>query len=265
MSKLTTIAFATCALAVISAPALAADIPQRPVPVPHAVMKGWYLRGDIGMTNQQIDSIDNVLFDTTADLVIHDDNFEAGMSFGGGVGYMFNSWFRVDVTGEYRGETEFHGFDTWTDVNLDPRFNDYTAKKSEWLALVNAYVDLGSWHGISPFVGAGVGAANIEIRSFRDAGIAYGTPGDPATGFPTMAFADDHDEWNFAWALYAGLGFEVTPATTLELAYRYLDMGDGESGDICAFDDPTCGIDNPMTFEDVTSHDLRLGVRYTFW
>ncbi len=258
MSKLTTIAFATCALAVISAPALAADIPQRPVPVPHAVMKGWYLRGDIGMTNQQIDGIDNVLFDTTADLEIHDDNFEAGISFGGGVGYVFNNWFRVDVTGEYRGETEFHGFDTWTDVNLDPRFNDYTAKKSEWLALVNAYFDLGSWHGVSPFVGAGVGAANIRISSFRDAGIAE------TTFLPTMAFADDHDEWNFAWALYAGLGFDVTPATTLEFAYRYLDMGDAESGDIVAFDGTNL-IDNPMIFEDVTSHDLRLGVRYTFW
>jgi len=264
MSKLTTIAFATCALAVISTPAAAADVPQRPVPVPHAVMKGWYLRGDIGMTNQQVDDLDNLLFATAVDFELHDKNFEAGMSFGGGIGYRFNSWLRADITGEYRGETEFHGFDTYLDDVGDPRFNDYTAKKSEWLALANVYLDVGSWHGISPFVGAGVGAANVAIRSFRDAGIAYSTPNDLATAFPTMGYADDHDEWNFAWALYAGLGFEVTPAVTLELAYRYLDMGDGESGDIIAFDGTNL-FDNPMEFQDITSHDLKLGVRYTFW
>jgi opacity protein-like surface antigen len=195
MSKLTGIAFATCALAAFSTPAAAADMPA---PIPVAELRGWYLRGDIGMTNQQVDDIDNLLFDDTEELVIHDKNFEAGMSFGGGIGYRFSSWFRVDVTGEYRGETEFHGFDTWTDANGDPRFNDYTAKKSEWLALANAYLDLGSWHGVSPFIGAGVGAANVRFASFRDAGIAYGTPNDPTTGFPTMAFADENDEWNFA-------------------------------------------------------------------
>jgi opacity protein-like surface antigen len=169
MQKLTRIALATCALAVIASPALAADIIERPTPVPVAVLKGWYLRGDIGMTNQQVDAIDNELFDDT--FVIHDSNFEAGVSFGGGIGYAFNNWLRVDVTGEYRGEAEFHGFDTWTDADGNPRFNDYTAKKSEWLALVNAYVDLGSWHGISPFIGAGVGAANVRFASFRDSGI----------------------------------------------------------------------------------------------
>jgi opacity protein-like surface antigen len=261
MFKLNRIAFAASALAVISTPALAADYVE-PAPLPIAELNGWYLRGDIGMTNQQVDDIDNVLFDDT--FVVRDKNFEAGMSFGGGVGYVFNRWLRADVTGEYRGEAEFHGFDTWTDINGDPRFNDYTAKKSEWLALANVYVDLGSWHGISPFVGAGIGAANVKISSFRDSGIAYAVANDPSSAFPTQAYANDHDEWNFAWALYAGLGFQVTPATTIEFAYRYLDMGDAESGDIIAFDG-TNNEDNPMQFEDITSHDLRLGVRYTFW
>jgi len=58
---------------------------------------------------------------------------------------------------------------------------------------------------------------------------------------------------------------DVTEAFTVELAYRYLDLGDAESGDLCAYDDPTCGTDNPMEFNDITSHDVKLGVRYTFW
>ncbi len=263
MFKLRTIALAACATAVTAMPAAqAADL--APAPIPHVVLKGWYLRGDIGYSNQQVDSIDNVLFAGTADLEFHALNFEAGPTFGAGIGYRFNKWLRFDVTGEYRGETEFHGLDTWTDGDGDPRFNDYTAKKSEWLVLANAYVDLGTWHGLTPFAGVGVGAANVAIRSFRDRGIAYGTAGDPTTGFPTLAYAGDRDKWNFAWALYGGLGFEVTDAFTVELAYRYLDMGDGESGDLIAFDG-TNNINNPMKFEDLTSHDVRLGFRYAFW
>src|SRR5690606_11090944 len=126
-----------------------------------------------------------------------------------GVGYQLNRWLRGDLTAEYRGETGFHGLDTFTDVNGDPRYNNYTAKKSEWLLLANAYVDLGEWHGISPYVGAGIGASRNTIHSFRDAGIAYGTPGDPSTSFPTLAYADAASKWNLAWALHAGLGIKA--------------------------------------------------------
>ena len=101
--------------------------------------------------------------------MIHDKNFESGMLFGVGAGYKWNNWFRFDVTGEYRGETGFHGFDTWNDGTA--RFNNYTAKKSEWLVLANAYIDLGTWWCITPFVGAGVGWSYVTMHSFRDAGI----------------------------------------------------------------------------------------------
>ena len=132
--------------------------------------------------------------------------------------------------------------------------NNYTAQKSEWVGLVNGYVDVGTWHGITPFLGAGVGAANVEISNFTDI--------SPAND--SVAFGDDHDDWSFAWAVYAGLGFEVTEAFTVELAYRYLDMGDGESGDLVTFDGVN-NVDNPMRFNGITSHDVKLGVRYTFW
>jgi len=262
MSKLTTIAFATCALAVISAPALAADVPQRPVPVPHAVMTGWYLRGDIGYSNQQVDELFNVLYEGVGVTDVNNISaeFDGGPTFGIGLGYRINNWFRTDVTGEYRSKVDFSGLDIIT-IPGDPFPvvpNNYDAKKSEWLVMLNGYWDMGSWHGISPFIGAGVGAANIEISGFTDVGIGS------ISGGPAISYGGDHDEWNFAWALHAGVGFEVTEAFTLELAYRYLDLGDAASGDLIA-SDGTNTIDNPMEFEDITSHDVKLGVRYTFW
>jgi len=225
-------------------------VPPPPVETFHT----WYLRGDIGMTNQQVGSLDNVLFPGTPNLRIRDKNFESGMLFGIGAGIQWNNWLRTDVTGEYRGETGFHGFDTWNDGT--PRFNNYTAKKSEWLFLANAYLDLGTWWKITPFIGAGVGMANVTIWSFRDAGI------DPF-GSPTMGYAGAASTWNFAWAVHAGLAYKVTKNFTVELAYRYVSLGSGKTGDIVAYDGTNL-VNNPMEFNNITSHDIKLGVRWAF-
>ena len=252
MFRLSTIALVVCAGAVTAMPAQAADYTP-PAPVPQIVIKGWYLRGDIGYSNQRVDSLDNALYDSydSIDNVYKD--FDGAPFFAAGIGYRWNHWFRTDVTGEYRSKSDFDGLDIGTVGGvLIP--DNYSAKKSEWVALLNGYLDVGTWHGITPFVGAGIGAANVKISDFTDIGITN----------DSVAFGDDKDQWNFAWALYAGLGFEVTDALTLELAYRYLDLGDGETGDLVGYDG-TNTIDNPMKFENITSHDIKVGIRYTFW
>ena len=131
------------------------------------------------------------------------------------------------------------------------------ATKSEWVVLGNAYVDLGTWWCITPFIGAGVGGARVSINNFTDAGIT--NIGGIVS--PSVAFGDNVSKWNFAWAAHAGLAYKVTPSFTVELAYRYLDMGDGLTGDLRTFDG-TNGINNPTTFKNITSHDLKLGVRW---
>ena len=147
----------------MAAPAAAADMPMvyKAAPVVVEQFGGWYLRGDIGMTNQKVNSIDNLLF-TPAVQVLHKD-FESGMLFGVGVGYQFNNWFRADVTGEYRGKTAFRGLDIYPGGT-----NDYYGTKSEWLFLANAYIDLGTWWCVTPFVGAGIGYSRNTMDNFRD-------------------------------------------------------------------------------------------------
>jgi opacity protein-like surface antigen len=228
---------------------LAADIfAPPPLPVKES-FGGWYLRGDIGMTNQTVDRLNNVLFPGTPNLVFHDLNFESGMLFGVGVGYQFNGWLRADITGEYRGETGFHGFDTWTDGGGFPRFNNYTAKKSEWLVLANAYVDLGTWWCITPYVGAGVGFADISILGYKDVNVPV----------QSVAYGQDNSQTNFAWALYAGFSYKVNPSLTLDLAYRYTDIGDIRTGRIATFDNVSTS--GGFQIEDITSNDLLFSVR----
>jgi opacity protein-like surface antigen len=252
MLKLSKIALAACALVALSAPVLAADVPvYEAVPIPE-IISGWYLRGDIGYSNQRVDDLDNALYDAYDEVRNVYKDFDGAPFFVGGVGYRWNSWFRTDITGEYRSNSDFDGLDIGViGPTLIP--DNYSAKKNEWVALVNAYFDLGSWHGISPFIGAGVGASRNTISDFTDIGVTV----------DSVAFGDDESNWDFAWALYAGLGFEVTEAFTMEVAYRYLHLGDAESGDLVAYDGTNL-IDNPMEFEDLSSHDVKLGFRYTF-
>ena len=86
---------------------------------------------------------------------------------------------------------------------------------SSWLLLANAYVDLGTWNCFTPFVGAGIGGAYNTLHDFSDVGI-------PTAG---RGFGRNPSQWNLAWALYAGVAYEVTRNFKVELAYRYLNYG----------------------------------------
>src|SRR4051794_10335592 len=104
------------AATLISSMAFAADMPiaapppMYAPPAPPADFGGWYLRGDVGMTNQsakRIDSATAQAFPTqTVGL-----GFDSSPLFGLGVGYKFNNWFRTDLIGQYRGKANLHGSD----------------------------------------------------------------------------------------------------------------------------------------------------------
>lgn len=256
MGSVKAIMFAGAAACLALGTATAADLPPLPQipPIPAEPFGGWYLRGDIGMSNQRVSKLDNALFASAIGLTWLDrGGFDSAPIFGVGLGYEFNRWLRADITGEYRGSSTFRALDRYTDALLPGGFgtNDYVVRKHEWVALANLYVDLGTWWCVTPFIGAGVGLANVNFTGFRDVNV-------PAAG---VAYAGDGSKWNFAWALHAGVAYKVNPGLTVELAYRYLNMGDGLTGDLIAYDG-TNAIYNPMYFKDITSHDVKLGVRW---
>jgi opacity protein-like surface antigen len=251
------------AASLVTSAAFAADMaiaPPPPMYAPPPVVEdfgGWYLRGDIGFSNQRVKRLNNAL-DSSYTSSHQNLGFNTAGIFGLGVGYKVNNWFRADVTGEYRGNSQFFGTD---ELTFPGGFNTdtYHATKSEWVVLANAYVDLGTWWCMTPFIGAGVGGARVSIANFTDHGIS--TPLVPGPALASLAFGDNVAKWNFAWALHAGVAYKVTPNFTVELAYRYLDMGDGLTGDLRTFDGGNA-IVNPTTFKSITSHDLKLGVRW---
>lgn len=251
-------AIAGAALLLSCTAASAADMPPMPPPIykaPVAEFGGWYLRGDIGFSNQQVKNLNNALYPTAQSVTAVGLGFDSSSIFGLGVGYKYNSWLRFDATGEYRGKSNCHGIDIVRSGG-QTYVDDYNCSKSEWVAMANAYIDLGTWWHITPFIGAGVGAARNTIHSFVDTCTIPGvcTGGSVATGATAS-------KWNFAWAAHAGLAYEVTPNFTVELAYRYIDLGDAQSGDLVTYLGGNT-VYNPMEFKGITSHDVKLGVRW---
>jgi opacity protein-like surface antigen len=268
------------AASLLTTTAFAADMPIMPPPAVYDPPRqaccdysGWYLRGDIGFSNQYVK--DMKLSDPTAYSGLtsfkQTTDFDTAGTYQIGVGYQFNNWFRGDITGQYRGKSNFKGTDLisfpWgggTASGVD----NYNAAKQEWLFLANAYVDLGTWWCVTPFIGAGVGASRVTISGFTDTGFnnanftGLGVP--VVSGPPVASFASalTDSKWNFAWAVHAGVGYKISPNVTLELAYSYVNLGDGVTGVASTFDGSSGG--HVFKFNDITSHDLTLGVRWNF-
>lgn len=262
---------ATVVASLSSTAALAADMavapqlrPSYDQPIEPIEASGWYLRGDIGFSNQSIGKIG--IDDPRLNAGVIPGSFsqtssvDTGGIFGAGVGYQFNSWFRADVTGQYRGKAGFKGVDLFRTPAgggvTAPVVDTYAGSKSELLFLANAYVDIGTWYGVTPYIGAGVGTSRVTISNMADVSLISPTFG----GGPGVAYAQEGSQWNFAWAAHAGLAFKIDPRLTMELGYSYVDLGQGTTGRSASYDSALTPYS--FKFDHITSHDLKLGLRW---
>lgn len=261
------IALTGAALLTTGSATLAADLPApppvyEPAPPPVAIGGGWYLRGDVGVTQQHLKDLTNVDLDARVinagdSIDFIKQSFNPAATIGVGVGYQVNNWFRADVTGEYRTRSRYSA----TEQILRPDgttaangVNYFDAAKTEWVGLANAYLDLGTWGGLTPYVGAGIGFARVRISHFRDINL---TPGNP-----TVATAPAGARTNFAWALHTGFAYQFSDTMKMDVGYRYLNMGKGQTGGPARDQNGGGTSQTPWVFNNLHSHDIRVGLRW---
>ena len=209
-------------LAGVAGPALAADYIEEPIEVV-PVVGGWYIRGHIGMSNQFFDGLELDLFDIPVEFGWYDDGGFASAPI-----CRRRRRLPVQRLSARRPHRRMARQVRFLRARLargrsagDPiTTNEYTAKKSELVFMANGYYDFGNFSGITPYVGAGIGASYNTISHFRDVNIITGGGG----------YADDNSEWNFAWALHAGLGFQATERMTIDFGYSFISLGDASTG-----------------------------------
>ena len=156
------------ALMGVAGAAYAADLPPPPpleyAPPPEPVsFSGWYLRGDVGVGASMSPDLRSSFEDG---FIVPSPNFDRE-SIGdsafvdAGIGYQYNSWLRFDLTGEYRTEQSISSIQSYDcssfgciDAGGNTRaFDKYSGSVQSIVALFNAYADIGTWYGFTPFVG----------------------------------------------------------------------------------------------------------------
>ena len=212
--------------------------PERRSYTLEAFSSGWYLRGDVGYRWGALDSA------VSASPFADPTDSHLGQTMVGTLGIGIKSrWLRTDLTVDYWGKSKFHGLTTGTTCGGGgPCFADNRSGYTAWLLLANAYADLGTYHGVTPYIGAGIGGAHIQWDNVVD------TNGNANPGAGT---------WRFAYALMAGASYCLTHNLDLDVGYRFTRVEGGRMFEFANGVGP--GYDKGMNV-----HEVRAGLRYNF-
>jgi opacity protein-like surface antigen len=253
----------------VSTAAYAADLggpppamQYQPIVAP-AEQSGWYLRGDVGVGAQSFSTFDlEPAANVPSTWTVNQQDIQDATILGFGVGYDVNSWLRFDVTGEYRTGAAFKALGSYNQGTcavggvIGTCFDNYSGDFSAAVFMANAYLDLGTWWCLTPYIGGGVGAAYDRITGVQDIGPL--PPGTVGFGYTNS----DSSTWNLAWNVQAGLTYNVSDRLKIDFNYRYLNMGSPQSADIFCQNTGTTAPCNYFNLKDITSQDFRIGLRW---
>lgn len=203
-----------------------------------------YFRSDVGYSWSRSPNSEYV---GNVDPTVHGPSLDNGYLVEAGLGCGMGS---RGVRGEMMlGMREKRGFSGhYTDftppVPIDPTL---TTEVKTYTMMFNGYYDLGKIGGMVPYVGAGIGWA-------------YHKMGDVNSDMAGSVTQYGEDKLSFAWALMAGVGYQLTDRAILDVGYRYIDMGSARSshGDVNMAWNPRLEID------DMRAHEVKIGLRYHF-
>jgi opacity protein-like surface antigen len=225
------------------------------------VMSGWYLRGDVGVGMQTFGDFThtqtNSAFVWPASWTIVQKDVQDTAIFGGGVGYEWNNWFRTDFTAEYRTKAGFRATGRFFEfcAGGGACFDVTDGHVSSSVFMANAYLDLGTWWCLTPYIGAGFGGAWNRVTDVQDLGV--NSSGTVGFGFSQS----DATNWNFAWNAQAGLTYNVSNSFKVDLSARYLHLGSPQTAEVFCQNTPACPGAS-FNLSNMNSWDFRIGLRW---
>lgn len=207
--------------------AQAADLPftAPPAYVVSEVHSGWYVRGDIGYQFSGSTG--------TTDAPFTDSSYGDVGVIDFGIGYRATGWLRGDVTSSYAFQPRFTGDTAGHPMSVTARINVVST-------LFNIYADLGSWYGLTPYLGAGMGFSWMRPTEFA------------ATTLPTGG-AISSGTIDLSWDLTAGFSYALSRQFVIDTSYRFLHVGT-----------PRTNIANfgAIDYGSMDVHEFRTGFRY---
>jgi opacity protein-like surface antigen len=253
--------FTTAAVATIIALAASAGA--------HA-QTGFYVTGSLGTAKARDAGIKND--PDTGNRVLAPggtvDDIKRSPVIGVGVGYRFTPLFRGDLSLTLRNRVDVSGDDGSPFTSASGK-NFLAAKGRNQAVFATGYVDLGSYlpdgfRWIQPYVGAGLGVSRTRLSGLSN----RNSVGD-GDDLIAVAQPSGGTSRGLAWQLATGLGFEVASGLTVDLGYRYVDLG---SMKVSAGDYRYRNADGSVDVAsrqnalkgDLRTHEIQIGLRYAF-
>lgn len=170
-------------------------------------------------------------------------DFDLGFGADGALGYDFGS-FRADA--EFTYLTAKSVFDVH---KTDRRKEDVTADDTLTVlaATANAWYDLDTGTAWSPYIGIGVGAANVQVKL--------------ATGDKTKDEYFNGNGWGFAYQAGVGVALEVLTGFSLVGGYQFFGTLETKVTDPR---DDTGTEDDHTVSPTLMAHGVHLGMRFLF-
>ncbi|MCJ2033627.1 outer membrane protein [Methylobacterium sp. J-068] len=229
-------------------------LPPPPPDAPVAIGDGWYLRVDATVSDYARPRDASLPPAGSPPLVRL--NLDPVPSYGGGVGYRINDWLRVDATVDQRIGSRYSAYSSGS--NFRTGYNVEAGELDVLTGLVNVYADLGTWWGLTPYIGAGIGFADKGFGKAytQTTCLSAFCDGNPGTGLRDRVRRPSHSVTSLAWALTGGVSYAVGNGFSIDTSYRYVDLGRARTGtDAYGFD---------SRLKDLASHEVRVGLRYSF-
>jgi len=280
MRSIKKLSLVAAALMASTAIVQAADIIPAPEPdpvpevVPHHSVGGWYIRGDIGYSSLDYDSDTRFFQGGSLVGVVANGDIDSTYFLQGGIGYQVTDYLRVDATLAYHNTTDTVGFSRNIASVPAPGavscigapagtpgeclFTD-TQEVQSTVLLANAYADLGTFNGLTPYVGAGIGGAHVSYGSLTNSQTCVvAAPADPSCVDRSDTHAGE-DQWRFAWAVHAGASYDINCRLKADAGYTFTRIEGGR-----AFGFPSgSGISGTQGFDNgIDIHSGRVGLRY---
>lgn len=259
-------------LALAATPAFAFDMPP-PVEAPEytgtiANADGWYIRGDLGY-NVSVKG-DKPTYRTldfsTGSTTTHEFDrarFSDDFTLNAGGGYQFNDFIRSDLTLDYF-KTNFKGRNDWevcsSNGNISCRYKEQDMTSLG--LLINGYVDLGTYWGFTPYLGAGAGMSYVK---WGDVNQYTSCRRGCRNVDPDLVTHEGIDSWRFTYALMAGTSYDLTDRLKLDFGYRFSQIEGGGMYKFNGYETASGTFGDKAKDGGLTRHEFRTGLRLTTW
>lgn len=176
------------------------------------------------------------------------------------VGRQMLPWLRADISVAYRFRMDYEGNANFLAVGAR---QPVSAKADSLSGMVNLFLDLAGIAGRSagrfqPYVGGGIGLAYNRIEE-----VTFRFPEN--AGKHKVSIVPSGDRKDFAFMLAVGAGIVLTERITLDLAYRYFDLGRvGTDPGNMIMDVLPAGIAISDIDAPLRTHGMAAGLRYRF-